>query len=133
MPKIPFKPRLLLRVLWNTEFSAGKDLARHIYSRLCRDAERTASRGLGIPVYFHAGPTPDEAKPPGALALEAAESTVVIALLDTSIRAHQAWRDCVRAVESEVDQKGKRHLFLPIACEDKVRSVVDKTNCIRLY
>lgn len=133
MPKIPFKPRLLLRVLWNTEFSAGKDLARHIYSRLCRDAERPASRGLGIPVYFHAGSTPDEAKLPGDLALEAAESTVVIALLDTSIRAHQAWRDCVRAVESEVAQKGKRHLFLPIACEDKVHSVVDKTNCIRLY
>lgn len=133
MAKIPFKPKLVLRVLWNTEFSTGRDLARHIYSRLCRDAERPASRGIGIPVYFHSGSTPAEAKLPGILALEGAESTVVIALLDTSIRADQAWRDCVRAVESEVARKGKRHLFLPIACEDKVHSIVDKTNCIRLY
>ena len=65
MAKIPFKPRLVLRVLWNTEFSTGKDLARHIYSRLCRDGERPASRGIGIPVYFHSGTTPAEAKLPG--------------------------------------------------------------------
>lgn len=133
MTRIPFKPRLVLRVLWNTEFSSGKELARHIYSRLCRDAERPFSRGIGIPVYFHSGSTPAEANLPDILALDDAESTVVIALLDTSIRADQAWRDSVRAVEGLVAGKGKRHLFLPIACEDKVLTVVEKTNCIRLY
>jgi SLOG-like protein/TIR domain-containing protein len=29
--------------------------------------------------------------------------------------------------------KGRHHLFLPIACEDRVVSVVDKANCVRLY
>jgi len=130
---MPFKPRLVLRVVWNTEFSTGKDLARHVYSRLCRDAERPASRGLGIPVYFHSGSTPVEAKLPDALALDAAETTVVITLLDTSIRADQAWRECVQNVEKQIAAQSRRHLFLPIACEDKVLTVVDKANCVRLY
>jgi hypothetical protein len=129
----PFKPRLILRVVWNTEFSAGKELARHVFSRLCRNSERPASRGLWIPVYFHSGSTPAEAKLPDALELDAAETTVVITLLDTSIRADQAWRDSIRDIERQIAGYGRRHLFLPIACEDRVLTVVDKANCIRLY
>jgi len=128
-----FKPRLALRVIWNTDFSTGPELARHIYSRLCRDTERPAARGLGIPVYFHSGAAPAEAKLPGALDLDAAESTVVIVLLDTSIRADQAWRDCVTDIEKQLSAASRRHLFLPIACEDKVLAVVEKANCVRLY
>src|ERR1035437_10153831 len=133
MPIIPFKPRLVLRVIWSAEFPNGSEFARHIYSRLCRDSERPASRGLGIPVYFHTGAIPAAANLPGALDLDAAETTVVIILIDTSIRADQAWRDCVRDIEGQVTGTGRRHLFLPIACEDRVLTVVDKTNCIRLY
>jgi hypothetical protein len=130
---MPFKPRLVLRVIWNAEFPDGSEFARHIYSRLCRDVERPSSRGLGIPVYFHMGATPAEAKLPDVLDLDAAETTVVIALFDTSIRADQAWRDCIRGIESHIASKGRHHLFLPIACEDKVLTVVEKTNCVRLY
>jgi hypothetical protein len=133
MPILPFKPRLVLRILWNSEFSAGQELARHVYARLCRDTERPASRGIGIPVYFHSGSTPAAAKLPDALELEAAETTVVITLLDTSIRADQGWRDCVRSIEKQLAAQGRRHLFLPVACEDKVLTVVGKANCIRLY
>ncbi len=128
----PYKPRLLLRVIWNAEFPTGKELARYVYSRLCRDAERPASRGLGIPVYFHTGQTPAEAKLPDAIELDAAESTVVVVLLDTSIRADQSWRECVGNIERQIAEQGRRHLFLPIACEDKVLTIVDKANCVRL-
>jgi hypothetical protein len=130
---MPFKPRLIVRILWNSEFTSGNEFARHIYSRLCRDVERPASRGLGIPIYFHFGFTPAEARLPDSLDLDSAESTVVVALLDTSIRADEGWRECVRAIEAQITGMGKRHLFLPVACEDKVLSVVEKTNCIRLY
>jgi hypothetical protein len=133
MPIIPFKPRLVLRVIWTAEFPNGSDFARHIYSRLCRDSERPASRGMGIPIYFHTGATPAAANLPDALNLDAAETTVVVVLIDTSIRADQPWRDCVRGIETRVAATSRRHLFLPVACEDKVLTVVDKTNCIRLY
>jgi hypothetical protein len=132
MSSIPYKPRLLLRVIWNAEFPTGKELARCVYSRLCRDAERPASRGLGIPVYFHTGLTPADAKLPAAIELDAAESTVVIVLLDTSIRADQAWRECVANIEKQIAGQGRRHLFLPVACEDKVLTIVEKANCVRL-
>jgi hypothetical protein len=133
MPIVPFKPRLLLRVIWAADFTSGGEFARHIYSRFCRDSERPSSRGLGIPVYFHTGATPASAGLPDVLDLDAAEATAVIVLIDTSIRADQAWRDCVRDIESRIAATGKRHLFLPVACEDRVLTVVDKTNCIRLY
>src|SRR5437016_4248428 len=110
MSKAPFKPRLVVRIIWNTEFSTAKDFARHIYGRLCRDAERPASRGLAIPVYFHSSATPAQANLPDILALDAADSTVVVALLDTSIRADQKWRDAIRAIEGTVAAKGKHHL-----------------------
>src|SRR5437867_1187145 len=119
-----YKPRLILRIVWNNEYSTGAEYARHIYSRLCRDAERPASRGLGIPVYFHTGSTPDHAKLPNSLELDSAESTIVIPLLDTSIRADAAWKECVRNIERQIVTLGKRHLFLPIACEDRVLTVV---------
>jgi hypothetical protein len=130
---MPFKPRLILRVVWSTDFANGDDLARHVYSRLCRDVERPASRGLGIPVYFHSGPTPTEAGLPGLLDLDAAESTVVVSLLDNSIRGNAEWRGAIGEMESRIVASGRRHLFLPIACEDKVLSLVNKTNCVRLY
>lgn len=133
MPITPFKPCLVVRVVWNAEFPTGKELARHIYSRLCRQVERPASRGLGIPIYFHSGSTPAQAKLPDALEIDTADTTVVVPLLDTSIRADQAWRECIRGLETRIAGYGKRHLFLPIACEDRALSVVDKTNCIRLY
>ena len=133
MPIALFKPRLVLRIVWNAEFPDGSEFARHIYSRLCRAVERPSTRGLGIPVYFHVAATPADAKLPNVLDLDAAESTVVIVLLDTSIRADHSWRDCVKGMERDLAGKGKRHLFLPIACEDKVLTLVDKTNCIRLY
>jgi hypothetical protein len=128
-----FKPRLVLRVIWSADFANGDDLARHVYSRLCRDVERPASRGLGIPVYFHSGLTPTAAGLPESLDLDAAESTVVIALLDNSIRGDSEWRDCIREMESRITGSGRRHLFLPIACEDRVLGLVEKTNCVRLY
>jgi hypothetical protein len=123
----------VLRIVWNADFSAGGDLARQIYSRLCRDVERPSSRGLGIPVYFHAGATPAASRLPEILDLDAAQTTVVVTLIDTSIRADQAWRDCIRDIETRIAGTGRRHLFLPVACEDRVHSVVDKANCIRLY
>ena len=133
MPIVPFKPRLVLRVVWNVEFSSGSEFARYVYSRTCRDVERPASRGLAIPVYFHSGATPIEAKLPDSLDLDAAESTVVIVFLDNSIRGNQGWRECVKQIEARITGFGKRHLFLPIACEDRVLGLVEKTNCIRLY
>jgi hypothetical protein len=100
---------------------------------MCRDVERPASRGLGIPVYFHSGLTPTTAGLPDSLDLDAAEASVVVTFLDNSVRGNQEWRDCVRAIESRIAGSGRRHLFLPIACEDGVLGLVEKTNCIRLY
>src|ERR1700759_5136632 len=96
-----FKPRLVLRIVWCTDFGNEGELARRIYSRICRDVERPASRGLGIPVYFHSGLTP-AAGLPDSLKHDAAESTVVVTLLDNSIRANEEWRDCVRAIEARI-------------------------------
>jgi hypothetical protein len=111
----------------------GDELARQVYSRLCREVQRPTSRGPGIPIYFHSGSTPGNARLPDALEMNAAESVIVIPLLDTSIRADDAWRKCIRDIEKQVADAGRRHLFLPIACDDKVFSIVDKTNCVRLY
>lgn len=130
---MPFKPRLILRVVWSTDFANGDDLARHIYSRLCRDVERPASRGLGIPVYFHSGANPAAAGLPDSLDLDAAESTVVIPLLDNSVRGNAEWRSCIGEMESRIVGSGRRHVFLPIACEDRTLSLVEKTNCVRVY
>src|SRR5580658_1784602 len=100
-PIMPFKPRLAIHVVWNADFTAGADFARYIFSRLCRDVEQPASRGLGIPTYFHSDATPAGAGLPGALDMDAADSTVAVFLLDTGIRSDQAWRDSVRQIEQQ--------------------------------
>lgn len=127
-----YKPRLILRVLWHSDFARGQDLARHIYSCFCRDAERPAARGLGIPVYLHSGSTSDAAIQPVSQALDDAESTVIVGLIDNSIRADETWIDALRALDKEIANSARRHLLLPVMCEDKVHSVLKKNNCIRL-
>jgi hypothetical protein len=84
-------------------------------------------------VYFHSGETPIAAGLPDSLDLEQAESTVVVALLDDSIRGDSQWRNCIKELETRLAGSNNRHLFLPIACEDRVLGLVEKTNCIRLY
>ena len=129
---MPYKPRIVVRVVWNTEFAQGIELARYIYSGFCRNVEQPASRGLGLPVYFHRGATPAEAQLPEALDLDAAESTVVVMMLDTSIRADHSWRECVKGLEKQIAARGPRHRFLPVAWEDGVLSVVDNTQIRRI-
>lgn len=126
-----YNPRLILRVLWHSDFSGGQDVAHHLFSRLCRDSEVPGSRGPGIPVYFHRGPKPEDTHITG-INLDEALSTVVIALLDTSIRADADWQTSIEQLEARFATQTHRHLFLPIACEDKTQNLLNRANCIRL-
>jgi len=69
---------------------------------------------------------------PDGLVLDDAISTVVVALVDTALRRDESWIEALRAVDAKISQDKNRHLILPIACEDKVLSVLKKTNFIRL-
>src|ERR1700686_5303260 len=115
-----YKSRLILRVLWHSDFARGQALARHIYSCFCRDAERPAARGLGIPVYLHSGSTSDASIQPVSQALDDALSTVVVGLIDNSIRADETWIAALRTLDKEIANSARRHLLLPVMCEARV-------------
>ena len=135
MPMTPYKPRLVLHVIWSASFPLGDVLANHIYSRLCRDISHPVSRGIGIPIYFHTGATPAAAGLPDGIMPDTAQSSVVITLVDDSIRGNDEWILCVDALAAKIETAGHSHLFLPVACDDRAHMISAKAtgyNFIRL-
>jgi SLOG-like protein/TIR domain-containing protein len=118
-----YKPRLVLHVVWASTSPHAEEIANHLYSRLCREIDHPVSRGIGIPIYFHAGRTPKDALLPDAIVPRNAESTVVIPLVDDAVRASDDWIDCVDELARRIEAAGRAHLFLPVACSDQAYQI----------
>lgn len=134
-PFTPYRSRLVLHVVWSAAYPLGNDLANHVYSRLCRDIKHPVSRGIGIPIYFHTGATPASVGLPDGIEPGTAQSSVIIPLVDDSIRGNDEWIACIDALGAKIEAAGHSHLFLPVACDDRAHMISVKAaeyNFIRL-
>lgn len=122
-----WRPRVICHVLWHTGFIEGHNFAHEIYSRLCRNVERPMSRGIGIPVFFHSCAEPERESFTRLIGMEAAQSVVVLPLVDDLMTASDAWTAALEELYSKIPPapQGPHRLF-PVALTDNSYNVSTK-------
>jgi len=89
-----YQPRLLIYVVWHPTFERGQKLAENIYAHFSRDPGRTNARGIGIPVFFRSAAVSAGQVPP-RIAVDAAQHTAIIVLVDPQMVIDDGWETYV--------------------------------------
>jgi hypothetical protein len=135
--ELAYHPCLTVHVLWRPGSQGGSVqpelLARHLYSRLTRDAERSLSRGIGIPVLFW--DSWEAARHPvHGLKLEGARRTAVVALVDAGLVLDVGWRRYLEGLWRQMEDVQQPHRLFPVALSEAAyRLPISEANYIRLY
>lgn len=75
-----YKTPLAVYILWHPDYVHGRQIAKSLYSTLCRDSEKPLVRALGIPVYFRSA-LPEGERQPIPIDFTASEYTAVLPLI----------------------------------------------------
>jgi hypothetical protein len=120
-------------VVWHPAFERGQKLAESIYTYFSRDPERTNARGIGIPVFFRSVADSGKALPP--IAVDAAQHTAIIVLVDPQMVIGDGWDTYVEELWNQVSAVPGRHRLFPVAFDDTASQLsarIGAVNYIRL-
>lgn len=129
-----YQPRLLIYVLWHPAFKRGQELAESVYAHFSRDPTRTNARGLGIPVFFRSAAGPGSKTPP-LIAVDDAQHTAIIVLVDAEMVIAEGWDVYVEALWQQAGAAPERHRLFPVAFDDTAYQLspqIGAVNFIRL-
>jgi SLOG cluster2/TIR domain len=129
-----YQPRLLIYVVWHPAFERGQKLAESIYAHFSRDPERTNARGLGIPVFFRSAAAA-QGKAPPPIAVDAAQHTAIVVLVDPQMVIAEGWDAYVAELWKQAGAAPDRHRLFPVAFDDTAYQLspqIGAVNFIRL-
>jgi hypothetical protein len=110
-----YRTPIAIYVVWHPHFVKGAALARDIYDTLCGDPTVPFSGRIGIPVYYRSTPVQEGAGLPLRIDFDAADETIVVALVDSAMLANadgEGWRQYL----NELALQAKPGRFFGIAC-----------------
>jgi len=125
----------LIYVVWHPAFEWGQKIAESTYAHFSRDPERTNARGLGIPVFFRSAGSGGGKTPPAPIAVDAAQHTAIIVLVDPEMVAAEGWDKYIEELWKQVGAAPKRHRLFPVAFDDTAYQLspqIGAVNFIRL-
>jgi hypothetical protein len=132
-----WRPKLSCHLLWHPGFSEGPSLADAVYSRLCRDVAQPISRGIGVPIFFHSwiDPRPDIVIK--AVALDSAQRTLVLPLVDNLMIISDQWQKALEQLSSTMEAAPQGpHRLLPISLSENsynISTKISRLNFLRLH
>lgn len=111
-----YRPVLALYVVWHPKFEAGLQYATRLYSAFTRNAKQPLAPGLGVPVFFHSQGAAGSTLPP-PIALESAEHSAVVVLVDGNMlrHAHEGWSRYVSALWRATERGTNTHRVFPVS------------------
>jgi hypothetical protein len=130
-----YQPRLLIYVVWHPKFELGQKLAENIYAHFSRDPRRTNARGIGIPVFFRSAAGGGGKTSPLPIAVEAAQHTAIIVLVDPQMVITDDWDKYVDDLWNQAGAAPDRHRLFPVAFDDTAYQLspqIGAVNYIRL-
>lgn len=130
-----YQPRLLIYVVWHPQFELGQKLAENIYAHFSRDPRRTNARGIGIPVFFRSAAGSGGKASPPPIAVEAAQHTAIIVLVDPQMVITDDWDKYVDYLWNQAGAAPDRHRLFPVAFDDtsyQLSPQIGAVNYIRL-
>lgn len=110
------RPFLVLYVLWHPAYAAGAQLAQTIFEHYRRELYSNVAGGAGISVIYRSASVPGSGVPL-PVALDEAEATAVVALLDENLASDPTWTAYVREVASQTNAAGLATRLFPVAVE----------------
>jgi hypothetical protein len=132
----PYRPLLKLFIVWHPSADeVCRPLAMALYQSFNRDPDRPMARGIGIPTYFRCVNQPEKDTPLD-IALDAAEHTVILVLVEAHLVIAKSWGNTLAADCQACQLSGGRHLFLPVALSQSAFNLhpeIADSNFIRLY
>jgi len=131
----PYRPQLAIYVVWHPEYKSGQDIANYLYSRLRRNIEQPISRGLGIDMFFRSDPPPSsKTKLPIEIKLDAAQHSVIVALVDNSMVISKPWKKYLSDISEKTDKSNNQHQFYPVSVSSNALKLknLSKRHFIRL-
>src|ERR1700733_14760656 len=94
-------------------------------------AGTSASPSLGVSesrsTFTPARRRPSAGLPVGIMP-DTAQTSVVITLVDDTMRGNDEWISCVDTLAAKIETAGHSHLFLPVACDDRAHMISAKAN-----
>lgn len=129
-----YHARLMIYVVWHPAFARGQELSESIYAHFSRDPGRTNARGLGIPVFFRSAAVM-KGKAPPPIAVDAAQHTAIIVLVDPEMVIAEGWDRYVEELWHQTGAAPERHRLFPVAFDDtayQLSSQIGAVNFIRL-
>jgi hypothetical protein len=130
-----YQPRLLIYVVWHPQFELGQKLAENIYAHFSRDPRRTNARGIGIPVFFRSAAGGGGKASPPPIAVDAAQHTAIIVLVDPQMVITDDWDKYVDYLWNQAGAAPDRHRLFPVAFDDtsyQLSPQIGAVNYIRL-
>jgi len=129
-----YQPRLLIYVVWHPAFKRGQEVAESVYAHFSRDPEQTNARGLGIPVFFRSAAAA-QGKVPSPIAVDAAQHTAIIVLVDPEMVVTEGWDKYVEELWRRAGAAPDRHRLFPVAFDDtayQLSSQIGEVNFVRM-
>jgi hypothetical protein len=130
-----YQPRLLIYVVWHAKFERGQKLSENIYAHFSRDPARPNARGIGIPVFFRSAAGDGGKASPPPIAVDAAQHTAIIVLVDPQMVIADGWDKYVDDLWNQVGVTPDRHRLFPVAFDDtayQLSAQIGAVNYIRL-
>ena len=121
--------------MWHPAFERGQELAENIYVHFSRDPGRTNARGIGIPVFFRSAAGVGGKASPPPIAVDAAQHTAIIVLVDPQMVIADGWDKYVEDLWNQAGAAPHRHRLFPVAFDDtayQLSAQIGAVNYIRL-
>lgn len=129
-------PKLSCHLLWHSAFSEGPGLADVVYSQLCRGVAQPMSRGIGIPIFFHSWSDPRPDILIKAIALDSAQRTLVLPLVENLMVISNEWQASLEQLSSKFEATPQGpHRLMPVALSENsynISTKISRLNFLRL-
>lgn len=111
---LPTRPFLVIYVAWHPDFADGPRLAKVLFDHYRRKLYENVTGGTGVPVVYRSAPVPG-ATVPIDIALDEAETSAVVMLIDDHWVGDPSWLAWGRQLMDRTDAAGLRARVFPVA------------------
>jgi hypothetical protein len=119
---LPTRPFLVIYVAWHPAFADGAGLAKVLFGHYRRKLYENVTGGAGVPVVYRSAPVPG-ATVPIDFALDEAETSAVVMLIDDNWVGDPRWVTWGRQLMDRTDRAGLRARVFPVAISSSATAI----------
>ena len=130
MPPDPHdtRPLCAIYVAWHPSYEPGGEMATRLYQHFRRDLFTNVAGGVGLSVLYRSAAASDR---PAPVPLGDSHIAVVFVLLSKAMTTDPAWRDYVRELLADTNERGLTARVIPVCMDGHGLNIIDTINAVR--